>query len=173
MRKALLILLLVAIIAPLSTVLAQPYSATITTDKDVVTVGETITITVVISPPAAGVTITIKIIDPVGAERTLPPETTDTNGKAVFHWTPEPGIREGVYTLEVYISGQAGVAATKTIKIVVPPPVGGSDLLIDKLELAISYIRMCIMNILSELIIVIAILLFATIALSIIIKKRR
>lgn len=171
MRKAFWLLLL-SIMAIVPLTVAQPYTATITTDKDVVTVGQTITITVTISPPTSGVMITIKIIDPVGTERPLPPKATDANGKAVFYWTPEPGAREGTYTLEVYISGQAGVAATKTVRVVVPPPVGGKVILIDKLELAESYIIACVNAIMTELVIAITTLLIAATVLSIIIRKR-
>jgi len=160
-------------IASVSVLLAQTYTATITTDKDVLTVGETVTITVTISPPTAGVTITIKIIDPIGAERTLPPETTDANGKAVFYWTPEIGIRPGTYTLEAYISGQPGVAATKTIRIVVPPPVGGSVIPTNKLELVQSYVETCIKSILSEVIVTIVSLSAAIVVLYIVFAKRK
>lgn len=138
MKKS-LISALIALSLICATVAAE-YTATITTDKDVVRVGETVTITVTISPPTAGVVITIKIIDPRGGERTLPPATTDAEGKAVFHWTVETGAPAGTYTLEAYISGQAGVAASKTIRVIIPPPVGGKVLPTDKLDLVKSYI---------------------------------
>jgi len=161
MRRTLILTLIALLFA--CAVVATEYTATITTDKDVVGVGETVTITVTISPPTAGVTITVKIIDPRGAERTLPPATTDAEGKAVFYWTVETGAPVGTYTLEAYISGQAGVAASKTIRVITPPPVGGKVLPTDKFELIKLYVASNMPTLTTGMIVLIAVAIILTI----------
>jgi len=143
------------------------YKASISVDKYMVNVGETLTITVTVTPPTADLTVTIKILDYTGAEVATLTGTTDAEGKAVFQWVVGPEVRAGPYTVQAFISGQVGVVASISTRVIKVPPVGGRDVLIDKFELAKEYVLTC----LEESLFTITVTLIALLALALILLK--
>ena len=137
MRLARHLVALVALAALSAALVAAQLTVTITVDKPMVAVGQTVTITVSTDPPTPNLPIIIEVYDPRGnLWEILPEQPTGADGKVVVTWTVSPGAPAGTWTLKAYVSGQPGVTDTTTVTVLATPVVGGAVVEGSGLELA-------------------------------------